>query len=76
MNHFACIGKERFETHALAERIRKVRRNNSKLARQVYRCRDCGGYHIGTSLQMQAKLRGQSYITARERRDEADLEFA
>ena len=76
MNDSACAGKERFQTHALAERIRKVRRHNSKLPRQVYKCRECGGFHIGTSLQLQAKVRGQSYITARVRRDEAESEFA
>lgn len=74
--NLSCVGKERFLTYALAERIRKIRRQNSKVARQVYKCSTCGGFHIGSSLQLQAKLRGQSYITARERRDDPELEFA
>ena len=67
----ACEGKERFASYALAERLRKVRRANSKLARQVYKCRECGGFHLGTSLQLQTRrLRGESYVTARDK-DEA-----
>lgn len=63
----ACDGKERFLTFALAERITKLRRHNAKLGRQVYRCRECGGYHMGTSLQLQVKrVRGESYLTARD----------
>jgi len=49
--------------------VQKLRRNSSgvKLGRQVYRCHACGGYHIGTSLQLQVKrIRGEGYVTARD----------
>lgn len=63
----ACDGKERFQTFALAERVMKMRRRGVKLGRQTYRCHACGGYHIGTSLQLQVKrVRGESYVTARD----------
>ena len=63
---YSCIGKERFQSFGLADRVRRLRRGNSKLARMVYRCSVCAGYHLGSSLSLQTRVRGQDPVTARE----------
>lgn len=49
----SCQGKTRFFSPALAYRVqrRRQRHNPSRDGEtgQVYRCRFCGGWHIGTS---------------------------
>lgn len=37
-----CIGKQPFESYALAQRAASRRRN-----RDVYSCRECGKFHVG-----------------------------
>lgn len=41
-----CAGKERFESAVLAQRITDRKR---ELNRQVYWCRCCGSFHIGSA---------------------------
>ena len=62
-----CVGKERFTTFALAERVSKRRRREGT-KRGPYRCRECGGYHIGSSLgaEREPRVRGESYFTVLE----------
>ena len=43
-----CFGKERFESAILANEV--AQREPSK-NREGYRCRSCGGWHIGTPLK-------------------------
>lgn len=46
-----CAGKERFTTFALAERVAHLSATrHSGLKIQAYRCRDCGAYHVGSSI--------------------------
>lgn len=39
-----CVGKTRHETHKAA--AKELRRNDGKRM-GIYKCRDCGAYHIG-----------------------------
>lgn len=41
-----CMGKRRFESFAIA-RERATTRRDGKRPRVAYRCRFCGGVHIG-----------------------------
>lgn len=41
-----CLGKARFDTPALAHRVQKRRGRHDKNG-TVYRCKHCGGWHIG-----------------------------
>jgi hypothetical protein len=41
----ACEGKERFATAQLAHRI--ARRRQARKPGVMYRCKYCGGWHIG-----------------------------
>lgn len=46
-----CQGKERFKTFHMAERVSKLSaRRHEKLRRHAYRCDECGGYHVGSSM--------------------------
>lgn len=38
----ACEGKERFDSPVLARRAAKRKRG-----REHYRCKECGGWHVG-----------------------------
>lgn len=45
-----CLGKERFNTWKEAERIVGRKRGHKQpMKRNVYRCRFCQGYHVGTA---------------------------
>lgn len=43
-----CIGKVTFESFALASKVNKARGGRRDLKRQVYRCRCCRKWHLGT----------------------------
>lgn len=44
-------GKEAFLTFGLADRVAKMARNRREGSRlQPYRCRECGAWHVGSSL--------------------------
>lgn len=47
-----CEGKERFTTFSLADRMarKSSRRHDKTLRLRAYRCGDCGGYHVGSSV--------------------------
>jgi hypothetical protein len=46
----ACEGKVRFESRDAAERKRRfVYRDYNEKALNVYKCRFCGGWHLGHS---------------------------
>src|SRR5689334_22400806 len=52
-------GKERFLTFAMADRVARLSRNrHDQVKLQPYRCKDCGGYHIGSSLGRRATKNG------------------
>lgn len=46
---WACAGKTRFDTFRAAERVarRRHRTRDAEGGRQVYRCQQCKGFHIG-----------------------------
>lgn len=46
----ACEGKQRFDTRAMAEKVKNRSNRNTDSARSTYRCMACGGWHIGTHL--------------------------
>lgn len=47
----SCEGKERFDSpviaHRVQQRMRKRDRQNRGLVAETYRCKLCGGWHIG-----------------------------
>ena len=45
-----CEGKERFETKGMADSVVNRKKGKRHCARQVYSCRACGGWHVGSSL--------------------------
>jgi hypothetical protein len=47
----ACQGKERFLTFGLADAVSKRSRNaHAGVKLHPYRCGDCGGWHIGSTI--------------------------
>lgn len=54
----ACEGKVRHESGAAAiQAIRSLDRSGSHAKRDAYKCRFCGGYHIGHRPNQQPDLR-------------------
>lgn len=45
-----CEGKQRFDSAHIAHKAAK-RRRKAGVVREVYRCRACGGFHIGKPLE-------------------------
>ena len=46
-----CVGKEAFSTPQLANRVqrrRAMKRRTYKVKQEVYHCKGCGKFHIGT----------------------------
>ena len=43
----ACTGKVRFDSYTQADRVRG--RRSVGIARNVYHCKLCNGYHVGTA---------------------------
>lgn len=53
MTEAECVGKDRFESHDLAEHVaRRMRSSKSKIS--VFRCRSCGGWHVGSGFGVKA----------------------
>jgi hypothetical protein len=47
---YACLGKHRYESRALAQEVcARMRRRHDRGRFNVYRCRVCGGFHIGSN---------------------------
>lgn len=47
-----CIGKARFDSRTLANRINEARsRGRVDERREPYRCADCHGWHLGNKTQ-------------------------
>ncbi len=48
MTAAGCNGKQRFESQSLAAQIaRMIRRRHDNAKINTYRCKTCGGWHIG-----------------------------
>jgi len=54
-----CRGKEIFTTFAMADRVAKLRRR-AGVKRVAYRCEECKGFHVGST--MQPRRRGKNYF--------------
>lgn len=50
----ACVGKEALTSPTLAHSVNKRRRKSGKIG-TVYRCDNCGHWHIGTPMKAMAK---------------------
>ena len=50
-----CLGKHRYATPSLASQV--AARGHSDNPVEVYRCRACGGWHIGSALRVVASFR-------------------
>lgn len=46
----SCQGKERFESHAMASVVVNRKKGKRRIRRKVYACRDCRGFHIGSTI--------------------------
>lgn len=54
----SCTGKVRFDSFALAERARtRPSKRRGAVARSVYHCKLCNGYHLGCSVPKSARQR-------------------
>lgn len=45
-----CSGKERFPDYGAATRVVMRKKGKRHGARQVYACKSCGGWHLGSHL--------------------------
>lgn len=73
----SCNGKERFECKTHADRIAR-RKNRSKKQKagfhsETYRCRTCGGFHVGSSGSWTNRRKRHVLQTKRERSSYEDL---
>jgi hypothetical protein len=74
-----CHGKERFECKTYADRVAR-RKNQSKqqksgLHSEAYRCRTCGGFHVGSSPSDTKRHKRKVFMDKRERPSYEDLSF-
>lgn len=75
----SCHGKERFECKTHADRVAR-RKNRSKKQKagfhsDVYRCRTCGGFHVGSSGSDSSRRKRKVLAEKRERPSYEDLSF-
>lgn len=66
----ACQGKEVFASFGLAHRIASKSGHDGHRSRTAYKCRVCGGYHVGSRSTVQRKKR------ARIRLERMEMELA
>ncbi|HZQ44463.1 MAG TPA: hypothetical protein VFA99_14505 [Acidobacteriaceae bacterium] len=56
-------GKERFLTFGMADRVARLARNrHDQVKLQPYRCRECGAWHIGSSVGRRETRRGHMTV--------------
>lgn len=46
LKRIACVGKERFDSRAVAEQVAR-RRSAAGKRSEAYKCRGCGKWHVG-----------------------------
>ena len=65
----SCTGKIRFETFAGANRAaRRARRGKGDRALRAYACRECHGFHVGSSAKTPASRQRRASIGGYGRR--------
>ena len=57
-----CTGKVKFDTFTMAEQVASRKTRRHEMRPKPYRCRFCGGFHIGNSNRAERKTPCQSSL--------------
>lgn len=52
-----CLGKEAFASHELANAVATRMRRHRGYSVQIYHCRHCGAWHIGSNAYRRERVR-------------------